>query len=94
MHFSKAVREFARPWRRRLKILGYSPQCKPDEGEWSEVEPYGVSRQSTQDKQDLKAKVRRTFQGLQKQKEKLASFFVRTPACTTILGIMVMSGYL
>ena len=97
IHFSEAVREFARPWRRRLKLFGlprYSPECNPDEGVWSEVKPHGVSRRSIRDKQDLKAKVRRTFLSLQKQTEKLASFFVRTPACATILGIMVMSGYL
>lgn len=97
IHFSEAVRGFARPWRRRLKLFGlprYSLECNPDEGVWSEVKPHGVSRQSIQDKPDLKAKVRRTFQSLQKQTEKLASFFTRTPACTAILGVMVMSGYL
>ena len=97
IHFSEAVREFARPRRRRLKLFGlprYSPECNPDEGVWSEVKPHGVSRQSIVDKQDLKTKVRRTLHRLQKQTEKLVSFFVRTPACTTIFGIMVMSGYL
>lgn len=97
IHFSEAVREFARRWRRRLKLFGlprYSPECNPDEGVWSEVKSHGVSRQSIQDKQDLKSKMRRSLQSLQKQSEKLASFFVRTPACATILGIMVMSGYL
>jgi transposase len=40
IHFSAAVREFARPWRHRLKLYGlpsYSPECNPDEGVWSEV---------------------------------------------------------
>jgi transposase len=97
IHFSAAVREFARPRRRRLKLFGlprYSPECNPDEGVWSEVKPHGVARQVIQDKPDLKAKLRRALRSLQKTTHKLTSCFVRTPACTSMLDTLVTSGYL
>jgi transposase len=97
IHFSAAVREFARRWHRRLKLFSlpaYSPEYNPDEGVWSEVKPHGLGRQGIQDRHDFKAKLYRTLRSLQKQTDKLASFFVRTPACASLLGVLAMSVYL
>jgi transposase len=97
IHFSKAVREFARPWRHRLKLFSlpaYSPECNPDEGVWSELKPHGMGRKGIRDKNDFKAKLYQTMRSLQKHTDKLGSCFVRTAACTVIAAIMVVSGYL
>jgi len=97
IHFSAAVRAFARRWGRRIKLFSlppYSPECNPDEGVWSEVKAHGVGRQAIHDKEDLKAKLYRSLHRLQKQADKVAGCFVRTPACTALLGTLVMSGYL
>jgi transposase len=98
MHFSAAIKAFARPQRPRLKLFSlptYSPECNPDEGVWSEVKPHGVSRQRIHDKQDFKKKVRHALHRLQKQTAKIFSFFVRTPECATMCQTeLAMSGFL
>jgi transposase len=97
IHFSAAVRKFARAWRHRLKLFGlptYSPEYNPDEGVWSELKPHGLGKQRIYDKKDFKSKLYQTMRSIQKQTDKIASFFVRTPACAMLLSTMVMSGYL
>jgi len=98
IHFSAAVRDFARPRRQRLKLFSlptYSPECNPDEGVWNEVKPHGVGRQGIRSKADLKEKVYQALYRLQKQTEKIFGFFRRTDECAIISEIeLAMSGYL
>src|SRR6266498_4451986 len=92
MHFSARLREFAHPYRDRLKIYGlprYSPECNPDEGVWVELKTHGLGRRSIQNKSDFKSNIYQTLWSLQKKTEKILSFFLRTPACVSLFATLV-----
>jgi transposase len=77
-HTSKPVREFVRSHREKIRIYFLpkcSPELNPDEQVWNEVKNNRLGRQTIKTKQELKKKLSSTLHSLQKNVERIMSFF-------------------
>lgn len=78
VHRSKAVKEFVRSSEGTLRVFylpPYSPELNPDELVWNDVKNNGVGRKMICSPVDLKKGVISHLRGLQKNPEKVQSFF-------------------
>lgn len=77
-HGSKAVRDFVRAHRTRLRIFflpKHAPELNPDEQVWNDVKNNHIGKQPVQNKADLKARLKSTLSSLQKNAKRILSFF-------------------
>lgn len=77
-HKSKKVREFVRSHRKELRIYflpKYSPELNPDEQVWEEIKNNRLGRQQIMNKVDLKKKLNSALRSLQKNVDRVRSFF-------------------
>jgi len=77
-HGSKAVRDFVRAHRTRLRVFFLprrAPELNPDEQVWNEVKTHKIGKQPVKDRQDLKKRLRSALASLQKKTERIISFF-------------------
>ena len=77
-HRSKKVRDFVRSHRENIRIYflpRYAPEMNPDEQVWNEVKSKKIGRQSVETKSSLKDKLYSELRSLQKNSEKIKSFF-------------------
>lgn len=77
-HVSKKTRDFVKSISKKLEIFflpPYSPELNPDELVWNHLKSHTVGRSTVIDKQDFKKQVRKSMKSLQKNPEKIRSFF-------------------
>lgn len=77
-HRSKKVRDFVRSHRKQIRVFflpGYSPELNPDEQVWNTIKAKGVSKKAPKNKPELRKKVESALRSLQKNTEKVRSFF-------------------
>jgi transposase len=77
-HGSKKVREWVRAHRSRLRIFFLptrSPELNPDEQVWNEIKNNQIGKQSIKNKRDLKQRLYSALHSLQRQSERIRSFF-------------------
>ena len=77
-HGSKAVRDFVRAHRTRLRVFFLpkrAPELNPDEQVWNEVKTHQLGKQPVTDKKDLQKRLRSALASLQKKTERIISFF-------------------
>lgn len=80
-HKSKAVRQWVRQHRSRLRIFFLpkgAPELNPAEQVWNETKNNGVEKQPVRTKADLQTRFRRTLKGLQNRLDRVKSFFHMT----------------
>jgi transposase len=81
MHKSKMVGDLVESLQGQLRIFimpPYSPELNPDELVWCDLKQHGIGRMMVHDPEDLKDKVLRHLQVLQKDRQKIRSFY-QTP---------------
>lgn len=77
-HGSKKVRDFVRSHRGRIRVYflpKHAPQYNPDEQVWNHIKNNKVGRQPVKDKSDLKRRLFSALRSLQKDVDKVKSFF-------------------
>lgn len=77
-HGAKAVRDFVRAHRSKLRIFFLPrrvPEMNPDEQVWEEVKTNRIGKQPVKDKKDLKKRLTSTLKSLQKNTQRIISFF-------------------
>ena len=77
-HKSKAVRDFVRAHRNKLKIFFLpkrAPKMNPDEQVWNEIKINRIGKQPVKSKKDLKRRLYSALSSLQKNTKKILSFF-------------------
>jgi transposase len=77
-HISKMTRAFVESLKGRLRIFylpPYSPDLNPDELVWNHLKNHTVGRMAMTDKPGFKRKVLGSMRALQKNPDKVASFF-------------------
>ncbi len=77
-HRSRAVKEYVESLKGKLRLIflpPYSPELNPDELVWNELKNNVVGREVVLDKHDLKKKVIGGLRSLQKDPQKVRSFF-------------------
>ena len=77
-HGSQKVRAWVRAHRRRLRIFFLpkrSPELNPDEQVWNEIKNNQIGKQPIKNKQDLKKRLYSVLRSLQRQSERIRSFF-------------------
>lgn len=77
-HTSKLTKSFVETVKDKLELFylpPYSPELNPDELVWNHLKNHTVGRSTVTDKADFKKKVTRSMKSLQKNKEKVRSFF-------------------
>jgi len=77
-HNSKKVRDFVRSNRKMIRIFflpSYSPEMNPDEQVWNEVKSKKIGRKYIKTKVELKKKLYSVLRALQRNAEKIKSFF-------------------
>lgn len=77
-HGSKAVRGFVRAHRARLRVFFLprrAPELNPDEQVWGEIKTHKIGKQPVKDKKDLTKRLRSALASLQKNAERIISFF-------------------
>jgi transposase len=77
-HHSKAVREFVGQHRSKLRVFflpKHVPEMNPDEQVWNEIKTHKIGKQPIKDKIDLKKRLRSALASLQKNAQKIISFF-------------------
>jgi transposase len=77
-HRSKEVREFVKVNRKKLRIYflpRYAPDFNPDEQVWNEIKNNRLNKQTIQNKSDLKEKLKSELASLQKDFNRIVSFF-------------------
>ena len=78
-HKSKAVREFVRAHRNKLRIFFLpkrAPKMNPDEQVWNEIKINRIGKQPVKNKMDLKRRLYSALSSLQKNTKKILSFFL------------------
>ena len=78
-HKSKAVRDFVRAHRNKLKIFFLpkrAPKMNPDEQVWNEMKINRIGKQPVKNKMDLKRRLYSALSSLQKNTKKILSFFL------------------
>lgn len=76
--YQKRPRDFVKSISKKLEIFflpPYSPELNPDELVWNHLKSHTVGRSTVIDKQDFKKQVRKSMKSLQKNPEKIRSFF-------------------
>src|ERR671914_2476204 len=77
-HGSQKVRAWVRAHRSRLRIFFLpkcSPELNPDEQVWNEIKNNKLGKQPIKNKQDLKQRLYSALRSLQRQSERIRSFF-------------------
>jgi transposase len=77
-HGSQKVREWVRAHRTRLRIFflpNRSPELNPDEQVWNEIKNNKIGKQPIKNKRDLKKRLYSALRSLQRQSERIRSFF-------------------
>jgi transposase len=77
-HKSKKVIKFVRSHRKELRIYflpKYSPELNPDEQVWEDIKDNRLGRQQIKNKADLKKKLNSALRSLQKNVNRVRSFF-------------------
>ena len=77
-HVSKKTKEFVASVTEKLELFylpPYSPDLNPDELVWSHLKNHTVGRTTVVDKKDFKKKVVGSMKSLQRNPEKIKSFF-------------------
>lgn len=77
-HISKKTKEFVASISEKLELFylpPYSPDLNPDELVWNHLKTNTVGRSTVTDKANFKKQVTRSMKSLQKNKNKLRSFF-------------------
>lgn len=77
-HQSKAVRDFVRQNRTRLRIFflpKHVPEMNPDEQVWNDIKTHQLGKQPIKNKSDLKKRLHSALASLQKNAQKIISFF-------------------
>jgi transposase len=77
-HKSKAVREFVRSNRKRIRVFflpKHSPERNPDEQVWEEIKNKKIGRQFIRNKKDLKKRLSSALKSLQRRTKRVKSFF-------------------
>ena len=77
-HNSKAVRDFVRENRKRIRVFflpKYSPEYNPAEQVWEEIKENEIGRQPVYTKTDLKNKLLDALKRLQQNTARIKSFF-------------------
>ena len=77
-HSSKLVRDFVRAHRTQLRIFflpKHAPEYNPDEQVWNEVKVNQIGKQPVKNKVDLKNRLHSALKALQKNTERVMSFF-------------------
>ena len=77
-HGSKAVREFVRAHRAKLRIFFLpkrAPELNPDEQVWNEIKNNRIGKQPVKDKKDLRKRLYSALRSLQKNTKRIISFF-------------------
>jgi transposase len=77
-HKSKVTKDFVESVKSQLELFilpPYSPDLNPDELVWNHLKTHTVGRSTVIDKIDFKKKVTKSMKSLQKNKEKVRSFF-------------------
>lgn len=77
-HKSKKTKAFVESLNGKLELFilpPYSPDLNPDELVWNHLKTHTVGRSTVTDKAEFKKKVQRSMRSLQKNPEKIKSFF-------------------
>jgi transposase len=77
-HGSQKLRAWVRAHRTRLRIFSLpkcSPELNPDEQVWNEVKNNKLGKQPIKNKRDLKQRLYSALRSLQRQSERIRSFF-------------------
>ena len=77
-HKSKKTKEFVESQKDKLELFylpPYSPELNPDELVWNHLKTHTTGRSTVSDKKDFKKKVTRSMKSLQKNRNKIRSFF-------------------
>ena len=77
-HGSKPVRDFVRAHRSRLRVFFLpkrAPKFNPDEQVWNEIKTNRIGKQPVKDKKDLKKRLYSALGSLQKNTQRILSFF-------------------
>lgn len=77
-HVSKKTREFVQSVSDRLELFylpPYSPELNPDELVWNHLKTHTVGRSTVTDKKQFKKQVIKSMKSLQRNPEKIKSFF-------------------
>lgn len=77
-HGSKSVRDFVRAHRTKLRIFFLpkrTPEMNPTEQVWNEIKSNGIGKQPVKNKADLKKRLYSALRRLQKNAERVATFF-------------------
>ena len=80
-HHSKKVRDFVRSHRKQIRVYflpSYSPEMNPDEQVWGDIKSKKVGRKTAKTKHELREKIYSAFRRLQRNTEKVKSFFQLT----------------
>lgn len=76
-HRSKAVCDFVRAHRARLRIFflpKHAPELNPDEQVWNEIKNNKIGKQPVQNKNNLKVRLKSALASLQKNTQRILSF--------------------
>ena len=77
-HKSKKTREFVESQKEQLELFylpPYSSELNPDELVWNHLKTHTTCRSTVSHKKDFKKKVTRSMRSLQKNRNKIRSFF-------------------
>lgn len=83
-HKSKLVRDYLESLQGKLRVFflpPYAPELNPGELVWREVKHHKIGRMSILNKQDMHRKALVTMRKLQRDKEKIRSFFRKPTTC-------------
>lgn len=78
-HHSRAVREFVRENRSRIRVYflpKYAPDYNPAEQLWEEVKVNRIRRQPVKNRRDLKSRLKSTLKSVQCDLKRIRSFFM------------------
>jgi transposase len=77
-HRSQEVRDFVRAHRARLRVFFLprrTPEMNPDEQVWNEIKNHRIGKQPVANKMDLKKRLYSALRSVQKNTERISSFF-------------------
>lgn len=77
-HQSRAVRDFVRAHREQLRVFFLPKRCpelNPDEQVWNELKNHRIGKQPLKNKTDLKKRLESALRSLQRQTDRIRSFF-------------------
>jgi transposase len=90
-HISKKTKEFVSSLKDKLEMFflpPYSPDLNPDELVWNHLKTNTVGRAAVTDKIDFKRKISKSMISLQRDKEKIRSFFLKV-GLTRFFGVSI-----